>query len=67
VRREFHDRAEAEHAVEELHKAGFGDDQITLTTHGGQTKDDGTFVPGGIEVVVLADDRADDAERILAK
>lgn len=30
------------------------------------TKEDGTFVRGGIEVVVLAGDRADEAERILS-
>ena len=67
VKREFQDRKMAEHAVERLHDSGFGDDQITLTTHGGHTKDDGTFVPGGIEVVVLADDKADEAERILSE
>ena len=63
--REFQDRAAAEHAVERLHKAGFSDDQISLTTHGATTKPDGTFVPGGLEVVVLADERGDEAERIL--
>ena len=66
VRREFHEREQAENAVERLHGAGFGDDQITMTTHGGHTGPDGVFVPGGIEVVVIADDRADEAERILA-
>jgi len=66
VRREFHDRGAAEAAIEKLHQAGFGDDQITMTTHGGRTTPDGAFVPGGIEVLVLADDRADEAERILA-
>ena len=66
VTREFHERARAERAVEQLHAAGFSDDQITMTTHGGQTGPDGKFVPGGIEVVVLANDRGDDAERILA-
>ena len=67
VRREFHEREHAEGAVERLHAAGFRDDQITMTTHGGHTGSDGVFVRGGIEVVVLADDRADDAERILAE
>ena len=66
VRREFHEREQAEHAVEQLHGAGFGEDQITMTTHGGQTGPDGVFVRGGIEVVVLAGDRADEAERILS-
>ena len=66
VRREFHERASAERAVERLHAAGFGDDQITMTTHGGHTGPDGVFVAGGIQVIVLADDRADEAERILA-
>lgn len=65
VFREFQDRAEAERAVERLHEAGFADDQITLTTHGTSTKPDGTFVPGGLEVVVMAGEQADEAERIL--
>ena len=67
VQAKFDELADAEAAVERLHKAGFSDDQITLTTHGGQTAPDGTFVRGGIDVVVLADERADDAERILAQ
>lgn len=66
VRREFHERAKAEDVIEKLHKAGFRDDQISMITHGGATEPDGTFRPGGIEILVLADDRADDAERILA-
>lgn len=66
LKKEFHERADAEHVVEQLHEAGFADDQITMTTHGAYTKEDGSFVRGGIEVVVLAGDRADDAERILA-
>ncbi len=62
----FKDLTEAEAAVERLKEAGFSDEQVTLTTHGGRTAPDGSFIPGGIEVVVLADERADDAERILA-
>ncbi len=58
--------SEAEAAVQRLQEAGFSEDRITLTTHGGHTAPDGSFIPGGIEVVVLADERADDAERILA-
>jgi hypothetical protein len=62
----YYERATAEDAVERLHHAGFTDDQITMTTHGGHTAPDGTFQRGRIEVSVLADERADDAERILA-
>jgi len=62
----FYERLEAERAVERLHAAGFSEDQITMITHGGHTADDGTFQRGRIEVAVLADDRADDAERVLA-
>ncbi len=65
VRAQFKQLREAESAVERLHEEGFTDDQITITTHGGHTAPDGSFIPGGIEVVVLADERADDAERIL--
>jgi hypothetical protein len=61
----FFDRAVAEKAVEKLHAAGFNDDQITMTTIGGQTAEDGTFKRGHIEVSVLADARADEAEKIL--
>ena len=57
--------ADAEAAQDRLHAAGFNDDQITLTTHCGRTEPDGRLVPGGIEVAVLADDRADEAERVL--
>ncbi len=67
VRREFHDRAAAEHAAERLKAAGFGDDQVALTTHGARTDKDGTFVPGGLEIIVTTDDRAEEAERILAQ
>ena len=67
VRAQFKALSEAEEAVERLHDSGFTDDQITLTTHGGETAPDGSFIPGGVEVVVLADERADDAERILAE
>lgn len=66
VRREFHEREDAESAVERLSAAGFGDDQVTMTTHGGHRGEDGSFQRGGIEVVVLAGDRADQAERILS-
>ena len=62
----FYERADAEAVVEKLHAAGFTDDQITMTTHGGHTAEDGTFQRGRIEVSVLADERADEAERILA-
>jgi hypothetical protein len=61
----FYERDVAEKAIEKLHEAGFNDDQIAMTTHGGQTAADGTFQRGRIEVSVLADERADDAERIL--
>jgi hypothetical protein len=63
----FNELHEAEAAVERLTKAGFTEDQITITTHGGHAEKDGTFVRGGIEVAVLADDKADDAERILGQ
>lgn len=66
VTREYHDRGQAEEAVERLRQAGFSEDVVSMITHGGTTDDNGTFVPGGIEVVVLADQRADDAERLLA-
>ena len=66
VRAQFSELAKAQAAVEQLEASGFEADQITLTTVGGHTEPDGRFVPGGISVVVLADDRADDAERILA-
>jgi len=66
VRAQFKELSQAEAAIERLHQSGFDDDQITMTTHGGHTAPDGSFIPGGIEVVVLADERADDAERILA-
>jgi hypothetical protein len=68
VRREYHDREAAEHAVERLKQAGFADDQIVLTTHGARTKPDGTFVPGGLELkVTVTDGNAEEAERILAQ
>ncbi len=66
VRRDYRDRRQAEGAVERLKARGFGDDQITMSTHGGHTDDSGVFVPGGIEVIVTADERASEAERILA-
>ena len=62
----FDELGDAEAAVERLQHAGFNDDQIQLTTHGGHTAEDGTFVRGGIEVAVLAGEKADDAERILS-
>ena len=67
VRAKFKQLSEAEAAIERLHESGFTDDQITMLTHGGSTAADGTFSPGGIEVIVIADERADDAERILAQ
>jgi len=66
VRAQFSELAKAQAAVEELEASGFNADQITLTTVGGHTEPDGRFVPGGISVVVMADERADDAERILS-
>ena len=66
VQAKFDELADAEAAVENLKAAGFAPDRITLTTHGGRTEADGTFVRGGIEVVVLAADRGDDAERLLS-
>jgi hypothetical protein len=62
----YYERAEAERAVAQLHSAGFGEDQITMTTIGGHKADDGTFQRGRIEVAVLADERGDEAERILS-
>jgi hypothetical protein len=67
VQAKFDELAEAEAAVERLKAAGFTDDQITLTTRGGHTDAAGTFVRGGVDVVVLADEKGDDAERILAQ
>ena len=61
----FEELADAQAAVERLKAAGFNEDTITLTTRGGHTDEGGTFVRGGIEVVVLADEKADEAERIL--
>ena len=67
VQREFGERSAAESAVERLRAAGFGDDQISLTTHGGMTASDGTFTPGGVVVVVTASaPRAREAERIIS-
>ena len=66
VRGHYYEISKAEEVVERLQQAGFSGDQITLTTHGGRTEPDGTFVRGGIEVEVLASDRGDDAERILS-
>ena len=67
VQREFGERSAAESAVERLRAAGFGDDQISLTTHGGVTASDGTFIPGGVVVVVTASaPRAREAERIIS-
>ena len=67
VSAKFEELQDAEAAMERLKKAGFSEDQITMTTHGGHAEKDGTFVRGGIEVTVLADEKADDAERILAE
>jgi len=67
VQARFDELADAEAAVERLKAAGFDPETITLTTHGGHTEPDGTFVRGGIEVAVLADQRADDAERVLSE
>ena len=67
IQREFRERSAAEDAVERLRAAGFKDTEVTITTHGGTTGDDGTFVPGGVVVVVMADAlRAREAERIIS-
>ncbi|HEV8655402.1 MAG TPA: hypothetical protein VGR85_07825 [Candidatus Limnocylindria bacterium] len=67
IQREFRERNAAEAVVERLREAGFGEGEISLTTHGGRTADDGTFVPGGVVVVVTADAlRAREAERIIS-
>lgn len=67
VQREFSERSAAEDAVERLGAAGFKDAEVTITTHGGATTGDGTFVPGGVVVVVTADAlRAREAERIIS-
>jgi hypothetical protein len=67
IQREYRDRGPAEEAVERLREAGFSDDEVTLSTHGGRTLEDGTFVPGGVVVVVTADAlRAREAERIIS-
>lgn len=66
ITREYHDRRQAERAVERLTAAGFSEDVVTMQTHGGHTGDDGVFVPGAIEVVVFADERAAEVERLLA-
>jgi hypothetical protein len=67
IQREFTERISAEEAVERLRVAGFGDDEVSLSTHGGRTLDDGTFVPGGVVVIVTANAlRAREAERIIS-
>jgi len=67
IQREFTERIPAEEAVERLRLAGFGDDEVRLSTHGGRTLDDGTFVPGGVVVIVTANAlRAREAERIIS-
>ena len=67
IQREFSERRAAEAAVEQLRSAGFNDAEVTLTTHGGATTEDGTFVPGGVVVIVTADAlRAREAERIIS-
>ena len=66
VTREYHDRGQAEEAVERLRRGGFNEDVVSMITHGASTDENGAFRPGGIEVVVLADDRADEAERLLS-
>ena len=46
IQREFAERIPADEAVERLRVAGFGAAEVNLSTHGGRTLDDGTFVPG---------------------
>jgi len=67
VRREFRERSDAEWVIERLRAAGFSDDEVSLTAHGGTTAEDGTFVPGGVLVIVNASaPRAREAERIIS-
>ena len=61
----FPDRETAESAVDALLARGFTDDQISLVARGAGTDDDGKFIPGGLMVTVSAEDRADEAERLL--
>jgi len=67
IQREFRELGAAEEAVDRLRNAGFGDHEISITSHGGKTSDDGTFLPGGVVVVVTADAlRAREAERLIS-
>ena len=67
IQRKFAERIPAEEAVERLRVAGFGADEVSLSTHGGRTLDDGTFVPGGVVVIVTANAmRAREAEQIIS-
>ena len=67
VQCEFSDRSKAEDVVARLHDAGFRDDEISLSTRGGQTLADGTFAPGALVLSVTADAlRAREAERIIS-
>jgi len=67
IQREYRDRAAAEEAVERLREAGFAEGEVSMTSHGGTTTQDGTFVPGSVFVVVTADAlRAREAERIIS-
>ena len=66
ITRVYHDRKQAEAAIDRLKQHGFDDDQISLRTQGGHTDESGVFVPGQIEVVVMADARVPEAERLLS-
>src|SRR5437773_12515619 len=55
IQREYRDRAAAEAAVERLREAGFAEGVVSMTSHGGTTTQDGTFLPGRDYVVVPVD------------
>jgi len=61
----FADRETAESAVDALLGQRFTDDQISLVARGATTDDDGKFIPGGLMVTVNAENREDEAERML--
>jgi len=61
----FADRETAERAVDGLLERGFTDDQISLVARGAETDENGKFVPGGLMVTVSAENRQDEAERLL--
>ena len=66
VERDFRERVRAEEAVAMLHSAGFAEDEVRMHTHGGRHLEDGTFLAGGVVVVVMTSAlRAREAERLL--